>query len=222
MEQYHLNKTNFAKENGYRCIHVWDWDDWNKIVSLVKSKQKLYARKLQLKEITKQEANTFLNKYHIQNSCYGNIINLGLYNNNQLVQIMTFGRPRYNKNYQWELLRLCSHSDYIIVGGSEKLFKYFIDNYQPESIISYCDLAKFNGDVYSKLGFNQKLKPKPSKHWSKNTEHITDNLLRQRGFDQLFGTNYGKGTSNEQLMLEHGWLPIYDCGQITYVWIKDS
>ena len=27
---------------------------------------------------------------------------------------------------------------------------------------------------------------------------IIDNLLRQRGFDQLFGTNYGKGTSNEK------------------------
>ena len=34
--------------------------------------------------------------------------------------------------------------------------------------------------------------------------HITDNLLRQRGFDQLFNTNYDKGTSNEELMLYYG------------------
>ena len=47
--------------------------------------------------------------------------------------------------------------------------------------------------------------------------HITDGLLRQRGFDQLFGTHYGKGTSNEQLMLDNGFVEIYDCGQQAYV-----
>lgn len=54
----------------------------------------------------------------------------------------------------------------------------------------------------------------------KTEQHITDNLLRQRGFDQLFNTNYGKGTSNEELMLEHDFLPIYDCGQITFIYKK--
>jgi hypothetical protein len=49
-------------------------------------------------------------------------------------------------------------------------------------------------------------------------QHITDNLLRQRGFDQLFGTNFGKGTNNEQLMLDHKFIEIYDAGQATYVW----
>ena len=68
-EQYHINKTNIALNNGYRCINVWDWDNWDKIISLLTPKQKLYARKLQLKEITKQEANTFLNMHHLQESC---------------------------------------------------------------------------------------------------------------------------------------------------------
>ena len=52
----------------------------------------------------------------------------------------------------------------------------------------------------------------------KTKQHITDNLLRQRGFDQLFETNYGKGTSNEELMIMHGFIEVYDCGQLTYVW----
>lgn len=58
----------------------------------------------------------------------------------------------------------------------------------------------------------------PTKVWSKWDSKITDSLLRQRGYDQLFGTDYGKGTSNEALMLEHGWLPVYDCGQAVYEW----
>lgn len=53
--------------------------------------------------------------------------------------------------------------------------------------------------------------------------HITDNLLRQRGFDQLYGSLfgcYGKSTSNEELMREHGFVEIYDCGQQSFEWRK--
>ena len=226
LEEYHLNKTQMAQLHDYRCIHIWQWDDWDKIIQMLLPKQKLYARNLQLKEVDKQVTNDFLNKYHLQSSCYGNQINLGLYNNDQLVQVMTFGKPRYNKKYQYELLRLCSHNDYIIVGGAEKLFKHFINKYQPMSVISYCDVSKFTGDVYERLGFNLKQQTRPQKVWTENNykygnnRYITDNLLRQQGYDRLFNTSYGKGTDNEQLMIEHGWLPVYDCGQKVFEWQK--
>lgn len=83
---------------------------------------------------------------------------------------MTFGVARYNKKYEYELLRYCASHN--VVGGVEMLFKYFVDNYKPSSIVSYCDTSKFSG----------------------------------------------KGTSNEELILNRGYLPIYDCGQATYVW----
>lgn len=47
---------------------------------------------------------------------------------------------------------------------------------------------------------------------------ISNTLLNQRGYDQLFGTNYGKGTSNHDLMMQHHWRPVYDCGQGVYEW----
>ena len=130
---------------------------------------------------------------------------------------MTFGKPRYNKKYEYELIRFCSSDK--VVGGAEKLFKYFVNTYAPKSIISYCDLSKFTGKTYSKLGFTY-LQTSIGKHWynTKTNQHITDNLLRQQGFDRLFKTNYGKGTSNEQLMLENGFVEIYDAGQATYIY----
>lgn len=214
---YHFKKTITASENGLRCIHIFDWDSKDKIIQMLKKKKTLYARKLQLKEVELKETNEFEEQFHLQGKCRGQMIRLGLYLNDQLVQIMTFGKPRYNKNYEWELLRLCTHFDYKIVGGSERLFKKFISQYQPTSIISYCDLAKFTGDVYKRLGMNEVYLTYPRKIWNNHTEQkITDNYLRQLGFDKLFNTNYGKGTSNEQLMLEHGWLPVYDCGQLVY------
>lgn len=215
---YHYNKTLIANSVGYNCINVFDWDDINKIKYMLQDKETLYARNLEIKEVNMDETTEFLNTYHIQNTCRGQEVRFGLYKENELIEIMTFGKPRYNKNYEWELLRLCTKAEYKVVGGAERLFKHFVTNYNPNSIISYCDFSKFSGEVYTRLGFKQKGKPTPAKHWSKGNVHITDNLLRQRGYDQLFKTNYGKGTSNEELMLENGWLPVYDCGQMTFIW----
>lgn len=219
-KNYHLSKTLTAKNNGYKCIHIWDWDDIDKVLYNLKEKTKIFARKCIIKEIPKKMCDDFLNNYHFQNSCRGQVIRLGLFYNNELIEVMTFGKPRYNKNYEYELLRLCTYPSYIVIGGSEKLFKYFVENKTPKSIISYCDMSKFDGGIYSKLGFKKQGKNSPSCHWynPKTNGHITDNLLRQKGFDRLFKTNYGKGKSNEQLMLNNGWLQIYDSGQSTYIW----
>lgn len=217
----HLNRT---QDIDKRVIHVWDWDSWDKIIELIKPKQKLYARQLTVKEITnKDEIKIFLNCYHLKGNCRSKDVCLGLYDkNNNLIQVMVFGKPRYNKKYQWENLRLCTKFGYYIVGGAQKLFKHFVRGYNPESVISYCDYSKFTGKVYEQLGFNFLKLNYPSKIWSKGSEFVLDSLLRQRGYDQLFKTNYGKGTSNEQLMIDNGWLPIYDCGQKVFVWSNND
>ena len=215
-KQYHINKTKLAEEHGYRCIHIFDWDDVSKVIDLVKNKNRIYARNCDIRNVSDDDLKLFLNLYHLQGACRGTKYAVGLYYNTKLVEVMTFGKPRYNKNYQWELLRLCTRSDYRIVGGASKLWRKFIADCMPESVISYCDHSKFNGSVYYELGMKLDHTTEPSKIWSNNNEKITDNLLRQRGYDQLFNANYGKGTDNEKLMIEHGWLPVYDCGQLVF------
>lgn len=213
---YHIAKTTIATAEGYRCIHVFDWDDWSKIVQLVKPKTAVYARKCTLKRIGTKAADEFTTKYHLQGKCRGQVENYGLYYEGELVEVMTFGKPRYTKKYDYELLRLCSKDDVRVVGGASRLFKAFIKDHPEASIISYCDLSKFTGKVYEEIGMKLHHITEPAKVWSRGLDKITDNLLRQRGFDQLFGTNYGKGTSNEALMLEDGWVPVCDCGQLVF------
>lgn len=214
---YHQQKSKLAADNGYFCIHIFDWDDQNKIIQMLKNKQRIYARECVIREISITEAADYLNKNHLQGYAKDKI-RLGLFYKDQLVSLMTFGTPRYNKKYEYELIRYCTTAK--VIGGAEKLFSHFINQLSVTSIISYCDLSKFTGNVYEKLGFTLVRNSRPSKHWynAKTKQHITDNLLRQRGFDQLFKTNYGKGTSNEKLMLEHNFVEIYDCGQATYIW----
>lgn len=179
---------------------------------------KIGARKCTIKEISSEDANTFLNIYHRQKAVFA-IYNIGLFYNNCLVAIMTFGYPRYNQRYQWELLRLCFHSDYRIIGGASKLFNYFIETYNPHSILSYCDYNYFSGDVYTKLGFSLLRVSKNSKIWKKDDKFITDNLLRQLGADKLIGTHDGKNTDNKEILLREGWIPEIDKkGQGTYIW----
>ena len=217
-KNYHKNKTNIALSENFRCIHVFDWDYPNKIITMLSNKKAIFGRNCAIKEVSADEAAEFLNKYHIQGYAKDKI-RVGLYFEGQLVSLMTFGKPRYNKQYEYELIRYCN-AECKIVGGAEKLLSFFINKYAPRSIISYCDLSKFSGDVYEKLGFKKARVSGAAKHWysMKTGQHITDNLLRQRGFDQLFKTNYGKGTLNEALMLEAGFVEVYDCGQATYVW----
>lgn len=220
---YHITKSISAEENGFRCIHVFDWEDMKMILNMFEPKTKLYARKCKLVEnVDEQKLKSFLAENHIQGSCRGQSIRVGLEFNGELVQVMTFGKPRYNKKFSWELLRLCSKNEYLIVGGSNKLFNYCIEKYRLSNIISYCDVSKFKGTVYENLGFQLSAQSSPQPIWSKGTKYITSNFLRQRGYDQIFGTNYGKHTNNEQLMIESGWLPVYDCGQKVFTYHSEE
>lgn len=214
---YHRDKTKLAQDNGYRCIHVWDWDDWNTLMNIIAYPTRtIYARKCTVYRINKDIGDDFLNRYHIQKSCRGQLLYLGLVYEGELVELMTFGKSRYDKQFDIELLRLCTKYDTRVIGGASKLFSYATSEYGLSNIISYCDRSKFSGDVYEKIGMKLIRTTPPQEIWSRNTEHITANLLRARGYDQLFKTSYGKGSSNEELMLKSGWLPVYDCGQYVY------
>ena len=219
---YHRDKTKLAKDNGYSVIHIFEWDDINKVMQLLKNRVTIYARKCEVRMVSEVDTGNYLDTYHLQGTCRGQKIRLGLYYNNQLVSLMTFGKSRFNKNCEYELLRYCASHN--VVGGAEKLFKYFVDTYKPNSVVSYCDTSKFSGKVYDTLSFEFIKTNKPRKHWysMKERRHITDGLLLSQGYDRLFKENHGKGTSNEELILARGYLPVYDCGQSTYIWRNDN
>ena len=118
---YHYDKSITATKNGYRCICVWDWDDIEKVISLLQKRERIYARQCEVRTVCHKEAYEFINKYHIQGYARSSI-RLGLFYKDELVSIMTFGKPRYNKKFDYELIRYCSSK--LVVGGCEKLFAY--------------------------------------------------------------------------------------------------
>ena len=132
---------------------------------------------------------------------------------------MTFSTPRFNNNYQYELVRLCWNSQ--VVGGTEKLFKYFIENYNPENIITYCDLSKFTGAVYDRIGFtlvkNEEI-TEPNYVWvhsKKNTKLTRYQTQKHKLVEQGFGTIE---QTEDEIMKSLGFLKIYDCGNFKFEW----
>lgn len=225
---YHLYKTQNCKEKGIRLIHIWEWElkknfektsNWI-LNELNKEKRKIYARQCELKNVSLEEEKTFLNAYHLQGYSKSEIC-LGLYFDNELIQLMSFTKARYDKKYQYELLRLCSNNGFAVIGGAERLFKNFIKQNDPESIISYCDFSKFSGKSYEKIGMKFDKLSKPTAYYCNfDMNVINESMLMKYGVDNLLHTNYGKGADNRELMIKHGYLPVYNCGNLIFTWHK--
>lgn len=129
--------------------------------------KKIRASKCEIRDVSPIEEKAFLNGNHYQ-GYIPSIWCKGLYLENQLVCLMSFGRPRFNKFYSWELLRLCTLKDCTVYGGASRLFKYFLENNDiGNGCISYCNRDKFTGDVYKKLGFRSNSITK-GYHYEKN------------------------------------------------------
>ena len=201
-KNYHKNKSDLCVGLGIQLIHVWE-DDWvykkeilkSMILNkLGKSKDKIFARKTEIKEVTDNSmVKNFLNNNHIQ-GFVGSKIKIGLFYENELVSLMTFGELRKLMNLKssenkYELIRFCNKLNSNVIGGASKLFKYFIKTYSPEYISSYADRSYSNGNLYKQLGFVLD-KITPPNHY-----YIKDNIRKHRfnfrksnlikkGFDQ--------------------------------------
>ena len=220
-EEYHINKTKLAEKHGYRCIHVWDWDDWDKLKNILTPvTHKIYARKCKIYKLHKYVGDKFLGDYHLQGSCRGQLLYLGLVYGETLLQVMTFGKSRYNKNYDIELMRMCTLPGYSVIGGASRLFSFATKDYGLNNIITYCDRSKFTGDVYEKMGMKYLHTTPPQEIWSKEDKYITSNLLWRYGYDKLFRVEKEEGKTNIQHMLADGWLPIFDCGKSAFIYRK--
>ena len=140
---YHLSKTEECISKGIKLIHLWEHDFLHKnelIISMLANSlglsAKLDARKCEIKEVSSKDAIKFTNINHIDGSIRAKI-NIGLYHNNILVSLMSFGHKRFQRVKQpdnWEIYRFCTLQGFHIRGGASKLFKYFIKTVNPKYI----------------------------------------------------------------------------------------
>lgn len=224
----HLTQTVECEAKGIHLIQIYG-DDWLNKQDIVKSRilnalgksDRIFARKCKAQKVTFTDSKEFLNNSHLMGGC-SDKIRLGLYNNGELVAIMTFGKLRRNlgqKNItdnDFELLRYSNKINTTVIGGANRLYKFFLQEYNPKTIISYADRSwtMNNGHtLYDILGFTNKGTSNPNYHYivndhRKNRFNYRKNVLIERGFD--------KEKTEHQIMLDQGIFRIYNSGQIKF------
>jgi len=167
-----------------------------------------------VKQLTPSIANKFIKKYHIQGSGRANV-HLGLMHNNELVSVMTFLKGDISKSItDWELNRFCSKDGITVVGGASKLFKKFIKEHDPDTVISYADRRWSNiNSFYEKLGFNHSYNTVPN-YWYIVPHEI--NRIHRYALKKPVDCNI----TESELRMSEGYLRIYDCGSSKYIWEK--
>lgn len=211
-KNYHQEKSILAEKAGIRLIHIYEYE-WldkeikEKILQLLSiafnlnSTNIIYARKCKIKEISNKEAEFFNNKTHLQGHRNAQVT-YGLFYKNELVQLMSFSKTKYNRNLlndnEWEIIRGCPGSNNIVVGGVSKLFNHFIKEHNPNKIFSYCDFNKFNGRSYEILGMKYIGLTTPDMHWFLEDNNVVNrnpkkhNELKNKAVAQIFGAGSKK------------------------------
>ena len=169
------------KESGYPIIITED--RWNRQRGVMEKRllahmevfSQAYARNCEVRRIDKETAGKFLEDNH----SYGDAAckyRYGLYlkrhtghiarrlgmdcseNIGQLIAVATFSNARKwikegkeIRSYEW--VRYASLPDLRVSGGMGRLLKTFINEVQPDDIMSYADLEWSEGRVYKALGF---------------------------------------------------------------------
>ena len=129
---------------------------------------------------------------------------------------MSFSKSRYNKNFEWEMIRESSKIGYLVIGGKGKLLKFFEKNFNPKSIISYSDKRFFNGNSYLKLGFELIKETEPGYFYFKGLKRENRVKFQKHKLSTIL-ENFDSDLTEKENMLNNGWRIVYDCGQKVFI-----
>jgi hypothetical protein len=223
----HLLKTKMCLEQGLQLIHVFEDEYVNKreivqsrIRAALGASKKLYARKMTLDlNVSTAEAREFIDRTHLQ-GYVNSTTKIGLRLGGALMSLMTFGKPRYNKKYDWELLRFSSELNCTVVGGASRLLAAFRKIHKG-SLISYADRRWSTGNVYKTLGFELVGESPPAYHYFKGDLRQNRQTFQKAKLKMLMPEIYDEKKTEAEMMFEAGWNRIWDCGNLVFE-LKDD
>lgn len=204
-KDYHQRKTQFAREQGYNCVNIWDHDKYYKVLDIIAPPLvRIYARQCRIFKLHESVGKRFIDQYDIYGNCRGQVLFLGLVYQGDLVQVMSFKKAPARCHYDVQIARICSKPRYQIVGGVSRLLHFAVYGFDLYSIVVYNDLSKFSGHVFEKIGMKLDHINPPQLIWSKDDKYIADSM------------RYLYHKTKED-MISESYLPVYNCGTSVYV-----
>lgn len=225
---YHLNKTLRCRDAKVQLLHFWGnevLDKTDLVVWMIKSRLgqasiRVGARKCQVVSIPDKGRNRanvhqFFQDNHLQGSV-GYDIATGLFLDNALVGCATFGKPRWTKDYEWELLRLAFKKGWSIAGGASRLLAEFERTFKPKTLVSYANLRFSYGDVYRRLGFQFVRRSSPNYWWWLPGKGLQSRYQTQKHKLSQLLSKYDPAKSESENMTRSGAYQLFDCGNLVY------
>lgn len=216
----HLEKTKMCDDVGIRCIQLWS-NQWEHKKDICKSiicnalgkSITVYARKTTVVELSIEDYRQFMNENHLDGYAHSTI-RYGLLHNGVLVQAIGFSKSRYNKNYEYEIVRSATKKFHSVKGGFSKLM-----NRKPsDSLISYCNRMMYNGNGYRAVGMRHLHDTGPNYFYFRPNEDILHSRLqfqKHKLKDKL--EVYDESLPEHVNMRNNGWLRVHDCGNGVWV-----
>ena len=228
----HLEKTRKMEEQGYQLFHIredhllskFKKEIWKSVLlNKCGFSHKVHARKLQVINLNDHQdfVKTFLEENHLQGSCPASI-KLGLQDPKTgiVYSIMTFGKSRFNKNIEYELLRFCNAKFYNIRGAASKLLKAFERTYKPNSLVSYANRDWSLGNLYNNLGFVFITSTPPNYFYIDNNLKIISRIQVQKhklkAFLEARNQIFNENLNERDNMINNGYRIYYDTGNLVY------
>lgn len=233
---YHKEKSDKCREAGIDLFHVfgWEWKHKQDIIkSMIKNRlgltdRRIYARNTKVIEVDFKTSVNFLNENHLQGMLSAPI-RLGLVDSNsELVSLMTFGKVRstigQGANNEYELSRFCNKLNTGVIGGASKLLSYYLKTYNTP-LISFSDNAHTTGKLYNNLKFKRDHDVSPRYTWVDPISELTINRLKtqKHNLRKLFNddTIDIENKTEKEIMLEHGYVQVYDAGLTKWILINE-
>jgi len=222
-KEYHLNKTKRCILQGVQLIHILEyyWIYRQDIVKsmicnrLQKTPTRVYGRNCTVQIIPSNVKKQFLNENHLHGNCNSSI-NLGVFYEGELVSVATFGIPRFNKNFTYELLRFANLKYVNVVGGFSKIISYFKSNYKFESLLSYADRDWSIGGVYRENGFRFIGNTPPNYLYVKNSNIHPRQMFQKHKLQSLL-ENYDASLTEHENMNNNNYYRLYNTGNLKFV-----
>lgn len=187
-------------------IHIFE-DEWNNSKEIIKSmisdtlgkfETVININECSVRKVNYESIKDFLTSNHLFGECYAKI-NYGLFHENELVSIMCISKL----NDKYVILRHCNKLNTSINGTFEKLFNYFLEEYDSKHTIISCDLRYGDGSSYESFGFKLNKETEPKCFYLKNSiKRLSENQIHNESLNDFY--------------------KVYDCGSRIYEYIDSK
>ena len=214
---YFSKLSDEAERTGLRLVHIWQ-DVWlmkrqileSRLLSFFHLSKRLYARNSQLQRLDKAESNFFLEANHLQGATSA-FFKFGLKQENHLVAVATFAKGRMMTDSKlpyrsYEMERFANRNAETVVGAMGKLIEGFTRQYKVMHLMTYSDRDLGTGEVYRKLGFEQK-----------EILPAMEFLVHPKECIRFSRKRMDEGEYRKRL--QNGYMKIYNAGSLK--WIRD-